>query len=215
MALQWNASGFSTYSPYAIQVAQTYGIPVDMFLNQISQESEWNTNAVSYAGAQGIAQIEPSTAASPGYGLGAVNPNDPYASIQFMAQYDNAMYSRTGSWPSALAAYNAGLGNQGAGASYANNILGGAWNGLMGLLGGGSAGQMGPQAQAGVAALTGSGGSTPSWLSALTTWVGNAAGSVLFVVLGVVLLVGAIVLIAHDQGWDADAAKLARSIPVE
>jgi hypothetical protein len=129
MAQPWfNIGGFQTYSPFAIQTANTYGIPTNIFLNQIAEESGYSTSRVSPVGASGIAQIMQSTASSPGYGVSAVDPSDPYASIDFMAQYDAAMYKRTGSWSGALAAYNAGLGNQGAGMSYANDILGGKWD---------------------------------------------------------------------------------------
>jgi hypothetical protein len=129
MSQSWfNIGGFNTYSPFAIQTAAQYGIPQDLFLNQLAQESGFSTSRVSPVGAQGIAQIMPGTAANPGYGVQPVDPTDPYASIRFMAQYDKAMYARTGSWSGALSAYNAGLGNQRAGASYASDILGGKWD---------------------------------------------------------------------------------------
>jgi hypothetical protein len=134
----FDTGGFNTYSPFAIQTAQQYGIPTNIFLNQIAEESGFSTSRTSPAGATGIAQFLPSTAASPGYGVNPLNPSDPYASITGMAQYDTAMYSRTGSWAGALGAYNAGLGNRGAGAGYAKDILGGKWDSMIGATGGGS-----------------------------------------------------------------------------
>lgn len=128
MSSWFNIAGFNTYSPFAIQTAAQYGIPTNIFLNQIAEESGYSTSRISPAGAQGIAQFLPSTAANPGYGVSPLDPTDPYASITGMAQYDAAMYQRTGSWSGALSAYNAGLGNRQAGASYANDILGGKWD---------------------------------------------------------------------------------------
>ena len=59
---------------------------------QIGIESGFKSDAVnSTSGATGIAQILPSTAAQPGYGISAVNPNDPHAAIQFAGAYDGAV----------------------------------------------------------------------------------------------------------------------------
>ena len=115
---------------YAAQTAQQYGIPENVFLNQLNQESgfeQYNSSGTiltSSAGALGVAQIEPYTAAKPGYGVAPVDPTDPYASIQFAAQYDQAMLQRTGSVTGMLEAYNAGLGDMSAGVPYAQSILG-------------------------------------------------------------------------------------------
>jgi hypothetical protein len=137
---QWfDIAGFNTYSPYAIQTAQQYGIPSNIFLNQIAEESGFSTSRVSPVGASGIAQIMANTAQNPGYGVPSVDPSNPYASIDFMAQYDAAMYKRTGSWSGMLGAYNAGLGNVSAGQNYANDILNGKWDSFIsGGTGGGS-----------------------------------------------------------------------------
>jgi Transglycosylase SLT domain len=126
-----NWAGVSTYGPTVISAANTYGVPPDILLNQVNQESGFNTTGsdgsilTSIAGALGIAQILPNTASNPGYGLSPVNPADPIASINFMAQYDAAMYQKTGSWTNALEAYNAGYRNMSAGAPYASAILNG------------------------------------------------------------------------------------------
>jgi soluble lytic murein transglycosylase-like protein len=88
---------------YAIQA----GIDPDVFLRQINQESGFNPGAHSGAGAIGIAQIMPGTAA--GWG---VNPNDPKASLRAAAQH-MAQYSKQyGGMRNALVAYNAGPGGQ-------------------------------------------------------------------------------------------------------
>jgi soluble lytic murein transglycosylase-like protein len=89
---------------YARQAAQRAGIDPDLFTRQIQQESGFNPNAGSPAGARGIAQIVPKF--HPG-----VDPNDPYASLDYAA---NLMKSNLGKYggdyAKALAAYNAGGG---------------------------------------------------------------------------------------------------------
>jgi hypothetical protein len=73
---------------------------------QIEAESGFNPNAVSPAGARGIAQFMPATAAS--YGLR--NPMDPKAAIDAQAHMMSDLLRRFRSVPLALAAYNAGPG---------------------------------------------------------------------------------------------------------
>jgi Transglycosylase SLT domain len=94
----------------AEQDAQQYGVPIQLLVDQITAESDWNPDAVSSSGAEGIAQILPSTAADPGYGIAPVDPTDPVASLAFAAQYDAALYAANGdSWVAALTAYTGGL----------------------------------------------------------------------------------------------------------
>jgi hypothetical protein len=73
---------------------------------QIEAESGFNPNAVSPAGAEGIAQFMPSTAAS--YGLR--DPFDPAAAIDAEAHLMSDLIRQFGSVGLALAAYNAGPG---------------------------------------------------------------------------------------------------------
>ena len=73
---------------------------------QLMAESNFNPNAVSSAGAQGIAQFMPATAAS--YGLH--DPFDPIASIAAQARMMSGLLRQFGSVELALAAYNAGPG---------------------------------------------------------------------------------------------------------
>lgn len=96
-------SDTASLKTYAEQQANAYGIPPDIFLNLITTESNWNPNAVSSTGAQGIAQLEPSTAPN-------INRFDPMASIQFAAQLLSSYFKKYGDWGMALAAYNAGPG---------------------------------------------------------------------------------------------------------
>ncbi|MGH3180877.1 MAG: transglycosylase SLT domain-containing protein [Streptosporangiaceae bacterium] len=94
----------SQYVSLAEQDAIAAGIDPQAFVRQINQESGFNPNARSPAGAEGIAQFEPQTAA----GLG-VDPWDPVAALKAAANL-MASYVRTygGDEAMALAAYNAG-----------------------------------------------------------------------------------------------------------
>ena len=93
-----------TYQDIARQAATYYGISPDLFVRQITQESGFNPSAYSPAGAEGIAQFMPSTAASMG-----VNPWDPnsalYGGARLMSQLNHEF---GGNYAQALAAYNAG-----------------------------------------------------------------------------------------------------------
>src|ERR687885_1804314 len=71
-----------------------------------NKQSNFNPFAVSPAGARGIAQFMPGTAAA--YGLR--NAFDPAASIDAQAHLMHDLLARFGSVPLALAAYNAGPG---------------------------------------------------------------------------------------------------------
>lgn len=125
------------YAEMAAATAQQYGIDPEIFVRQMVQESGLNPDAVSPAGAVGIAQIMPATARDPGYGIAPVsNRNDPEESLRFGAQYMRAMLDKYGGdYGLALAAYNAGPGSvDKAGGipafeetqNYVNSILGGS-----------------------------------------------------------------------------------------
>ncbi|HYW88830.1 MAG TPA: transglycosylase SLT domain-containing protein, partial [Chloroflexota bacterium] len=91
---------------YARQAASRAGIDPDIFSAQIQQESGFNPQARSGAGALGIAQFMPGTAA----GLN-VDPTDPYAALDAAAQMDaRSLKQYGGDWSKTLAAYNAGPG---------------------------------------------------------------------------------------------------------
>ena len=95
----------STYLPHAVAAARKHGVPEDLFLRLVQQESGWNPNARSHKGARGLAQLMPATAARLG-----VNPDDPVQNLDGGARYLRMMYNTFGSWRLALAAYNAGPG---------------------------------------------------------------------------------------------------------
>jgi soluble lytic murein transglycosylase-like protein len=91
------------YLETAKAVARKYGIPEDLFLRLVQQESGWNPSAVSHKGATGLAQLMPGTA-----DLLGVDINDPEENLDGGARYLRMMYDKFGTWRLALAAYNAG-----------------------------------------------------------------------------------------------------------
>jgi soluble lytic murein transglycosylase-like protein len=93
------------YLVMAREAAQRHGVPEDLFLRLVQQESGWNAGAVSHKGATGLAQLMPGTAAKMG-----VDPTVPSENLDGGARYLRMMYDRFGSWRLALAAYNAGPG---------------------------------------------------------------------------------------------------------
>lgn len=93
------------YRVEARRVARENGIPEDLFLKLVRQESGFNPRAVSPAGAIGLAQLMPGTAE----GLG-VDPFDPIQNLTGGARYLKTQYDKFGRWDLALAAYNAGPG---------------------------------------------------------------------------------------------------------
>ncbi len=93
------------YLQMARDAARRHGIPEDLFLRLVNQESRFNPKARSHKGAIGLAQLMPFTAAKLG-----VDPHDPYQNLDGGARYLAEQYRTFKSWRLALAAYNAGPG---------------------------------------------------------------------------------------------------------
>jgi hypothetical protein len=86
------------------QSAAAYDLPIDFFARLIWRESRIQANAVSSAGAQGIAQFMPQTAAL----RNLADAFDPAQAIPASAHYLDDLRDRFGNLGLAAAAYNSG-----------------------------------------------------------------------------------------------------------
>lgn len=94
------------YSAVIAQLSVLYDLPPALIEALVWQESRWQENAVSPAGARGLTQLMPATARELG-----VNPDDPIANLTGGARYLRQQLNRfNGDLGRALAAYNAGPG---------------------------------------------------------------------------------------------------------
>ena len=91
------------YLAMARAAARRHGVPEDLFLRLVQQESGWRPTAKSHAGAYGLAQLMPATARALG-----VDRTDPYQNLDGGAKYLRQQFERFKTWRLALAAYNAG-----------------------------------------------------------------------------------------------------------
>jgi soluble lytic murein transglycosylase-like protein len=87
-----------------LQAATRWNVSAALLAGQLMAESNFDPNAGSPAGAQGIAQFMPSTAAA--YGLR--DPYDPVEAIDAQAHLMSDLLRQFGDPSLALAAYNAG-----------------------------------------------------------------------------------------------------------
>jgi soluble lytic murein transglycosylase-like protein len=104
------ASSLPAGTPYAAEItaaANKHGVDPALLAGLVKQESNFNPNAGSPAGAQGLTQLMPATAAS----LGVTDVHDPAQALDGGATYQRQQLDRyNGDVARALAAYNAGPG---------------------------------------------------------------------------------------------------------
>jgi soluble lytic murein transglycosylase-like protein len=107
-------SGSDQYQETITQAAAAFNVPVSILAWLLWKESRYNPLIIngtkkSSAGAVGIAQFMPATAAQE---LGSVAAAlDPAQAIPGAARYLAKLYKQVGTWGEALAAYNWGIGN--------------------------------------------------------------------------------------------------------
>lgn len=90
-------------SPQVVaKIARAYGVDPRIFVNQIRQESGFNTSAHSSAGAQGIAQIVYR------WHPDAPPPSDPIGQLKYAAQMMRGLVNKYGNYKDALSVYNSG-----------------------------------------------------------------------------------------------------------
>jgi hypothetical protein len=85
-------------------VARAHDLPIPFFANLIWQESSFESETISRAGAQGIAQFMPKTAVE--YGL--MNPFEPIHALNVAGKFLRELHGQFGNLGLAAAAYNAG-----------------------------------------------------------------------------------------------------------
>lgn len=101
--LMYDGAYRGPYLDMARSAAKRHGIPEELFLRLVHQESRFNPKAESHKGALGLAQLMPETAKSLG-----VDPLVPFENLDGGARYLVQQYKDFGNWRLALAAYNAG-----------------------------------------------------------------------------------------------------------
>ena len=119
-APSWAAGLPAVGQPWAAAIdaaAGTHGLDGRLFAALVWTESGFDANAVSWAGAIGLAQLMPGTAAALG-----VDPWIPEQNLDGGARYLAAQYTRFGSIELALAAYNAGPNAVQAAGGIPNNV---------------------------------------------------------------------------------------------
>lgn len=101
-------SGKQQFAPIIEQAAKEHNVDPKIVHAIIEQESGYNPNAVSRAGAKGLMQLMPDTAR----GLGVKDPLNPEENVRAGTKYFSSLLSHYhGNLTLALSAYNAGPNN--------------------------------------------------------------------------------------------------------
>jgi soluble lytic murein transglycosylase-like protein len=102
------SAGPHALDPIIAKASNRYGVDAGLIKAVIKAESNFNSNAVSHAGAQGLMQLMPGTARS----LGVSDSFDPEQNVMAGTRFLSDLLKRyNGDLDSALAAYNWGPGN--------------------------------------------------------------------------------------------------------
>jgi hypothetical protein len=101
-----HAQAANDFCPVIEHEARNNGLPIGFFTRLIWQESRFDPDAISPAGAQGVAQFMPHTASS----RGLLNPFEPTEALRESASYLHELMQSFGNLGLAAAAYNAGPG---------------------------------------------------------------------------------------------------------
>ena len=104
------------YAEYVTVYAEKYGVPEELVYAVIRTESDFESGAVSGAGAVGLMQLMPSTFKwltddMLFEHLESGMLYDPETNIRYGTYCLSYLYDRYGRWDLAIAAYNGGLGN--------------------------------------------------------------------------------------------------------
>ncbi|MCP8968860.1 lytic transglycosylase domain-containing protein [Ectobacillus ponti] len=103
-----SSSNANAYTDIIGEVSAKYGVPKQLIQKIIETESNFNPNARSYAGAQGLMQLMPANQRE----QGVANPYDPRQNIEGgVKELAGYLKRYNGDLVMSLAAYNAGPGN--------------------------------------------------------------------------------------------------------
>jgi len=100
------------YSDIVDVYSYEYGVPEHIVYSVIKVESDFESGAVSEAGAVGLMQLMPETfvwlTTENGENLNSATLYDPETNIKYGTYYLSKLYLQFGSWDEVFAAYNAG-----------------------------------------------------------------------------------------------------------
>lgn len=105
------------YEDFVTKYATQFNVPEEIVYAVIKTESNFDPDALSSAGAVGLMQIMPATfewlTDMNGETLSPLLLNDPETNIRYGVFFLRYLYEYYGNYPTAFAAYNAGMGNVG------------------------------------------------------------------------------------------------------